>query len=156
MKRIYKFSGLIALVLILFVLSACKTEKYVPDSYADSIRPSITGTWKLVSMKESPVEYYVSNKITFIIPEDPPHSINGSTGINLYNGTAWIQSEDFTCGAIAVTKIAGTQEEEKNESEYLRLLKACNKIKYGKDGTQPVLCIYNKEKTIELNFIKLD
>ena len=156
MKNFFKFSGLIVLIFAVVVLSGCETQKYTPDPYADSIRPTITGTWKLVGMKEKPVEYIVSNKITFIIPEDPPHSINGSTGINLYNGTAWIQSEDFECGAIAVTKIAGTQEEEKNESDYLRLLKACNKIKCGKDGTQSVLFIYNKEKSIELNFIKLD
>ena len=153
MNRILKYSELIVLVSALFIFSGCKTEKYVPDPYADSIRPSITGTWKLVAMQENSVVYDVLNKITIIIPEDPPHSINGSTGINLYNGTAWIKSDEFKCGAIAVTKMTGSTEELQNESEYLHLLQLCNKIKMDTDSS---LCIYNKENGAKLEFIKLD
>ena len=153
MKNFLNFSGFIALILAIIVLSGCNSTKSAPDPYANSIRPSITGTWKLVTMSDGTTTYHVFNKITLQIPEDPPHSINGNTGINLYNGTAWIKSEDFECGPLAVTKMTGTAEETENESNYLHLLRLCNKIKIEDNSS---LCIYNKENGAKLDFIKLD
>ncbi len=153
MKNFLKISGFIALILAIFLASGCSSTKAVTDPYANSIRPSITGTWKLVSMSDGTNTYHVFSKITLQIPEDPPHSINGSTGINLYNGTAWIKAEEFTCGALAVTKMTGSAEETENESNYLHLLRLCNKIKMEDSSS---LCIYNKENGAKLDFIKLD
>lgn len=153
MKNFYKFSALIALVVLISAVNGCSSTKAAPDPYANSIRPSITGTWKLVSMSDGIRTYHVFNKITLQIPEDPPHSINGTTGINLYNGTAWIKSEDFECGPLAVTKMTGSSEETENESNYLHLLRLCNKIKMEDSSS---LCIYNKENGVKLDFVKLD
>ncbi len=124
MKKL-AFLGLIVSV---FVLYSCSTQKYVPDPYANSIRPSICGEWFLQSMCDSDGSYEVNTEITLVLPEKPRNALHGSTGVNLYNGTADITDKGFFCGTIGVTKIDGDEEAMESEQEYLRLLPLCDTI----------------------------
>ena len=114
--------------ILMAVLFSCSTQKYVPDPYANSIRPSICGEWFLQSMRDSESIYNINTEITLVLPENPRNGLHGSTGVNLYNGTADITDKGFFCGSIAVTSMDGDEELLETEAEFLRLLPLCDTI----------------------------
>ena len=123
-----KKSFLALSALVMLMLYSCSTEKYVPDPYANSIRPSICGEWFLQSMQDSEGSYNINSEITLVLPEKPRNGLHGSSGVNLYNGTADITDKNFFCGSIAVTSIDGDDELMEIEAEFLRLLPLCDTI----------------------------
>lgn len=151
----------LALIVSVFVLYSCSTQKYVPDPYANSIRPSICGEWFLQSMCDSDGSYQVNTEITLVLPEKPRNALHGSTGVNLYNGTADITDKGFFCGTIGVTKMSGDDEALESEQEYLRLLPLCDTITLevlppADDDTLEMrrLILTNKAEGIRIVFIQ--
>ena len=149
------------LIVSVFVLYSCSTQKYVPDPYANSIRPSICGEWFLQSMCDSDGSYQVNTEITLVLPEKPRNALHGSTGVNLYNGTADITDKGFFCGTIGVTKMSGDDEALESEQEYLRLLPLCDTITLevlppADDDTLEMrrLILTNKAEGIRIVFIQ--
>lgn len=146
---------------LMAVLFSCSTQKYVPDPYANSIRPSICGEWFLQSMCDSEGAYNINAEITLVLPEKPRNGLHGSTGVNLYNGTADITDKGFFCGSIAVTSMDGDEELLEIESEFLRLLPLCDTIALevlpptDEDTLQMrKLILTNKAEGISLEFIQ--
>ncbi|MBO4727988.1 MAG: META domain-containing protein [Spirochaetaceae bacterium] len=133
----------------------------MPDPYANSIRPSICGEWFLQSMCDSDGSYQVNTEITLVLPEKPRNALHGSTGVNLYNGTADITDKGFFCGTIGVTKMSGDDEALESEQEYLRLLPLCDTITLevlppADDDTLEMrrLILTNKAEGIRIVFIQ--
>ena len=148
-------------VVLMALLCSCSMSKYVPDPYANSIRPSICGEWFLQSMCDSDGSYEINDEITLVLPDNPRNGLHGSTGVNLYNGTADITDKDFFCGTIGVTKMDGDEEAMESEQEYLRLLPLCDTISLevlppADDDTLEMrkLILTNKAEGICLEFIQ--
>ena len=151
----------LVLIVSLFVLYSCSTQKYVPDPYANSIRPSICGEWFLQSMRDSEGAYEINTEITLVLPEKPRNGMHGSSGVNLYNGTADITDKGFFCGTIAVTSVDGDEEAMETETEYLRLLPLCDTVTLEilppqEDDMLEIrkLILTNKAEGVQLEFIQ--
>lgn len=123
-----KFVKLSVIFTVVLLLVSCETKKYVPDPYANSIRPSICGEWFLQSMCDADDTYKIIGEMKIVLPEQPRNALHGSAGINLFSGTADIFEKDFFCGTIAVTSMVGDDDEMESEENFLRLLQLCNKI----------------------------
>lgn len=157
-----KKSGFLSiLILSICIFYSCSTEKYVPDPYANSIRPSVCGEWFLQSMCDSEGTYDISTDITLILPEKPRNGIHGSSGVNFYNGTADITDKGFFCGSLAVTSMDGDEELMEIEADFLRLLQLCDTISLeilppAEEGTLEIrkLTLTNSAEGIQLEFIQ--
>ena len=159
MKSFGKILLILAGVLVLFSIFACNSIKPYTPPPAETIRSKIVGEWFLIEMEDFEGTYYISDGISFVLPESPENGLHGFAGVNLYNGSAEFSDKDFILGPIGVTKMLGEDEEMESEENFLRLLSLCTSVKIEKittaDGnTYPHLILFNETDGIKLTFTK--
>lgn len=159
MKKITRLATLWAVCFVLFVMTGCESFKPYTPPPPETIRSKIIGEWFLIEMKDFEGSYYISDGISFILPESPENGLHGYAGVNLYNGSAEFTDKDFILGPIGTTKMMGEDEEMESEENFLRLLNLCTSVKLEKITNEegniyPCLVLFNETDGIKLTFTK--